>query len=153
MSGFRHDLGQFYSMKAVMEQLFGRETFARLKESGGPAEWKTESLRLLKAFDVAIENSVAVADDEWRNEAKTILDLGRAHMASASTAADIFCALASTFTRMSFHQLGMIPTRATMSSVTLAARFWRLDAYRSVQYVQTDEQRQTLNRRKRPSKA
>ena len=64
MSGFHHDLAQFYPMKAAMEQLFGRDSFAKLKETGSLAEWKGESLRLLKAADVAIDNSVAVADDE-----------------------------------------------------------------------------------------
>jgi len=149
MNELRHDLSQFYPMKAVMEQLFGRESFARLKEGATLAEWKSESRRLLKAAQVAVRINVPVADAEWHSEVRSILDLGRGHVASATTAGELFCALAATFARMSFLQLGALPGRSSVASVSLAERNWRLDAYRSVQYVQTDKQRQSLGRRKK----
>jgi hypothetical protein len=154
MNELRHDLSQFYPMKAAMEDLFGRECFAKLKETATLADWKAESRRLLKATEVAVRINVPIADAEWHHEVKAILDLGRGLVASASTAGELFCALASTFTRMSFLQLGALPSRSSVASVTLAERNWRLDAYRSVQYVQTEQQRLALNRRgKRTVKA
>jgi hypothetical protein len=154
MSELRHDLSQFYPMKAVMEQLFGRKCFAKLKEGGSLADWKAESRRLLKAAEVAVRINVPVSDAEWHDEVNSILDLGRSHVASASTAGELFCAIAATFARMTFLQLGALPSRSTVASVSLAERNWRLDAYRSVQYVQTEKQRQSLNRsRKRAAKS
>lgn len=149
MDDFHRNLEQFYPMKAVMGELLGKDCFGKLKETGDLATWKQESLRLLKAARIAIETSVEVADNEWREEIASILDLGRSHINAAHTAADIFCALASTFSRMSFHQLGMMPKRSALARVTLTQHYWRLNGYRSVQYVQTAEQQQALKRSKR----
>lgn len=149
MSELRHDLSQFYPMKAVMEQLFGRECFAKLKEGGTLAEWKAESRRLINSAEVAVRINVPIADAEWRAEVASVLDLGRSHIASANTAGELFCAIAATFARLSFLQLGALPNRPGVASVSLAERNWRLDGFRSVQYVQTEAQRHSLNRSKK----
>src|ERR1700730_11868464 len=124
MTDLRHDLNQFYPMKAVMEELFGRECFARLKENGSLVDWKAEARRLLKASEVAVRVNVPIADAEWHNEVKSILDLGRSHVASATTAGELFCALAATFARMTFLQLGALPSRSAVAAVSLAERNW-----------------------------
>lgn len=154
MSEPRHDLSQFYPMKAALEDLFGRECFAKLKESATLAEWKAECRRLLKALEVAVRVNVPIADAEWHDEIRSVLRLGRSHVASAKTVGELFCAVGATLTRVAFLQLGAIPNRPTADSVSLAERHWRLDAFRSVQYVQTEKQRESLHRsRKRAGKS
>lgn len=144
MTGFRYDLVQFYPMKAVMESLFGRECFAKLKEAGDLAEWRAESDRLLRATALAVRATVAIADDQWKDEVQSVVALGRSQVKSAKAADELFAALAATYVRLSFLQLGTLPSRGSAQSVSLIERNWRLDPYRSVQYVQTRSQRRAL---------
>ena len=144
MTGFRYDLAQFYPMKAALEGLFGKECFAKLKEGGGLVEWKAECDRLLRATEVAVRATVTVADDQWRSDVKSLVSLGRSQVESAKSADELFSGLAATYVRLSFLQLGSLPSRVSARSVSLSERNWQLDAYRTVQYVQSSEQRQTL---------
>jgi len=153
MTGLRHDLAQFYAMKATMESLFGRECFATLKEAAGLVEWKAECDRLLRATQVAVRTTVAVVDDQWRSEVQSLVALGRSQVKSAKSTDELFSALAATYVRLSFLQLGALPARGSMRSVSLADRNWRLDPYRTVQYVQTSTQRQTLERKRQRVKS
>jgi hypothetical protein len=148
MTGFRYDLAQFYAMKATMETLFGRDCFAKLKEAGSLADWKAECDRLLRATEVAARATVAVADDQWRSDVQSLVALGRSNIKSAKAADELFSALAATYVRLSFLQLGTLPSRGSMQSVSLAERNWRLDPYRTVQYVQTPTQYRALKRKR-----
>jgi hypothetical protein len=140
MDQFRHDMSQFYPLKAVFEQLFGKRCYRRLKETAGLADWKAETLRLLRAIEVAVNTTVQVSDDTWREEIKSVLDLGRSHIAGAKSAADLFASLSATLSRLVFLQIGYLPARSGIETVSLAPRNWKLDAVRTVQYVQSKSQ-------------
>jgi len=140
MEDIRYDMSQFYPMKAVFEQLFGRRCYMRLKETGNLKDWKAESDRLLRAIGVAIDTTVEIADPEWRAEIKDVLDLGRHHVARAETITSLFAHLSATLTRLVFLQLGCFPSRSAAEVVPVIATNWRLNSLRSVQYVQTAEQ-------------
>ena len=60
---------------------------------------------------------------------------------SIEDALDVFCAA---LIRQSYLQLGMVPCRrgAPSDNAKRRAKNWRLDAFRSVQYVQTRGQRE-----------
>ena len=66
MSEIRCDLAQYYPMKAVMEQVLGRNAFRKLKEGGSLRDWIGECSNLLKALSISIATSVSIADQEWR---------------------------------------------------------------------------------------
>lgn len=145
-------MSQFYPLKAVFEQLFGKRCYQRLKETADLADWKAETLRLLRAIEVALDTTVQVADDGWREEVKQVLDLGRSHISGAESATDLFASLSATLGRLVFLQIGYLPTRSSLETVSLAPRYWKLDAVRSVQYVQSKSQvaiaqRQHVHRR------
>jgi hypothetical protein len=64
----------------------------------------------------------------------------------------LFANLAASLGTISFLQLGLIPYRLTHESVTLRHPInWKLDQYRSVQYVQNSEQRQNSYNKKKQS--
>jgi len=133
-------MAQFYPMKAVLEQLFGRRCYKKLKETGTLKDWKAESNRLLRAIEVAIYTTVEIADPEWRPDIKSELDSGRRHIDGAETITSLFANLSATLTRLVFLQLGCFPSRCTAEVVPVVATNWRLNSLRSVQYVQTAAQ-------------
>ena len=49
-AGIRYDMSQFYSMKDVLEQLFGKRVYLRLKETASLKDWKDSTIKLLNAI-------------------------------------------------------------------------------------------------------
>ena len=153
-TGIRYDMSQFYSMKEVMEQLFGNRTYLRLKETAGLKDWKEASIKLLNAFLLASESSIAVADDDWRDEIINTVKTGVNLISSACEISDLFSSLAATLTRVAFIQIGSMPDhRAQRKTVRLTKEWWTLSHFRSVQYVQSRVQRAALDEMRESRKA
>ena len=60
----------------------------------------------------------------------------------AKTINDLFSSLAGTYARLSFLQFGLRVSRRGNSS--LRKEKWKLNSFRTVQYVQTEEQKKSL---------
>jgi len=144
-SGIRYDMSQFYSMKDVMEQLFGRRAYLRLKETASLKDWKDSTIKLLRAILLASESSIAVADDDWRNEITDVVKLGVKLISSADHISDLFSSLAATLTQIAFVQIGCMPNhRSQQKTVPLTKEWWTIRHFRSVQYVQSEAQKAAL---------
>ena len=142
MSEIRFDLSQYYPMKAVFEEVLGQKSFAKIKDCGSLKTWKEESIRLLNALFASITATVLVCDDEWVTEIQTQILLGISRLSSSSEIDEMFSCLAATLARITFLQVGFIPTgHREIDRVPIAPRHWKLDLVRSVQYVQNSTQR------------
>ena len=146
MNSIRHDMRQFYPLKAVFEQILGKRAYRKLKETAGLADWKVETRKLLKAIELSIAETVKVADTELYKEANQILELGRIHIKGVKDISELFASLSATLTRIVFLQIGYMPTHGRVESVSLTARNWNLACVRSVQYVQSIAQKETAKR-------
>jgi hypothetical protein len=144
-TGIRYDMSQFYSMKDVMEQLFGKRAYLRLKETASLKDWKNSTIKLLNAILLASKSSIAVADDDWRNEITDTVKLGVKLISSADHISDLFSSLAATLTAIAFVQIGCMPNhRSQQKIVPLKKEWWTLSHFRSVQYVQSGAQKAAL---------
>lgn len=144
-TGIRYDMSQFYSMKDVMEQLFGKRVYLRLKETASLKDWKDSTIKLLNAILLASESSIVVADDGWRNEITDAVELGVKLISSADHISDLFSSLAATLTRIAFVQIGCMPNhRSQQKTVPLTREWWTLSHFRSVQCVQSETQKAAL---------
>lgn len=138
-------MSQFYSMKVVMEQLFGKHAYLRLKETATLKDWKDSTIKLLNAILLASESSTVIADDDWRNEITDAVKLGVELISSADHISDLFSSLAATLTRIAFVQIGCMPNhRSQQKTVPLKKEWWTLTHFRSVQYVQSEAQKAAL---------
>ena len=143
MSDIRYDMSQFYPLKAVFEQILGNRAYRKLKETATLSDWKIETKKLLKAIELSIIETVKVADSEFFNETKQILELGNALIKNASDISELFASLSATLTRIVFLQIGHIPAHGSVEQVSLTQRNWNLACVRSVQYVQNAKQKET----------
>jgi hypothetical protein len=144
-TGIRYDMSQFYSMKDVLEQLFGKRVYLRLKETGSLKDWKDSTIKLLNAIQLASESSAAVADDDWRNEIRDAVKLGVKLISSADHISDLVSSLAATLTEIVFVQIGCMPNhRSEQKTVPLTKEWWTLSHFRSVQYIQSEVQKAAL---------
>ena len=54
MAEIHADLSQYYSMKAVFEQILGKASFMKVKDYGSLSSWKAETVRLLKTIEYSL---------------------------------------------------------------------------------------------------
>ena len=146
MNGIRYDMSQFYPLKAAFEQILGKRSYRKLKETAGLSDWKVETTKLLKAIELSIVETVKVADTEFYEEANQIIELGRVHIKNAKDISELFASLSATLTRIVFLQIGYIPAHGRVESVSLTQKNWNLACVRSVQYVQSTAQKETAKR-------
>jgi hypothetical protein len=133
-------------LKNLFENLFGRKAWRDLKESIDIQRWKKYCSRLLSAIEVSVQATVQVADEEWFNELSSEVEHGKEMIKLSEDFEQLFAALAASLGTISFLQLGLVPKRLTQENITLRhPTNWKLDRYRSVQYVQNEEQRKNLH--------
>lgn len=153
MSHIRADLSQYYALKALFERILGKASFMRVKDNAPLKVWKTESTKLLKAVALAIDTTVQVADEEWKQQVQNLLlDRGVSHVNLSKSIDELFATLSATLAELAFLQIGFVPKgHLHLASIPLIPKNWKLDAVRTVQYVQSPAQRATQTRIRKPS--
>jgi hypothetical protein len=143
--GIRADSQQFAFMKRFLEVTLGHPVYLKLKDGAPLKEWQKATIRLLKAVELAINSTVEIADQEWRDDIAAAICLGRDLIRGSDTSSALFAVLSATLTQIVFLQIGLMPSRSHETTTPLTAAFWTLNRHRSVQYVQTAVQRQALD--------
>lgn len=147
MSIIRADLSQYYSAKMMFEQLLGRTAFMRVKDYGPLSAWCENYIKLLRALGVATEATVEIADAEWKQEVSDLLSHGCKRLQHAKSIDELHAVAAATLGELAFLQLGFVPKgHRNTDNISLASRNWKMNAVRTVQYVQSNEQRNTQQR-------
>ena len=140
--GLCGDMSQFYPLKALFERLLGKPTYMRLKELAHFPSWKSATIKLLDAMHLSVISTVPIADRQWFDDVREVIERGKKALKSSDTIADLFATLAATLIELSFTQMGGMPHRRyPPKTIPLDPRYWSFDGLRSVQYVQTAEQR------------
>jgi hypothetical protein len=145
-AGLRPGIAELSSMKFLLERLFGKPVWYRLKETGDIRTWRKETTRLLRAIDLSINSTVQIVDDQWRADVSEIIAEGLKKLALAEHIDTLLSDLAATLAQIVFMQIGNMPIRYSHNIIPLTARNWTFDGFRSVQYVQTAAQRATVQR-------
>lgn len=142
MSDIRADLSQYYPVKSLFEKILGRAAFLRVKDYGSLSTWRSNYERLLKAIEVSIDATVEVVDDEWRDEVSDLIDRGRWLLLNAKSIDELHAGMVATLGELAFLQIGFVPRgHMAQENVRLVESNWKLDVVRSVQYVQSQQQR------------
>lgn len=150
MSNIRANLSQYYPMKALFERILGRSSFINVKDYGSLSAWKKECKNLLKAIEVSVIATVEIADDDWHLQVQELLKHGCARIELAKSIDEVFAALAATLGELAFLQLGFVPQGHYLEMrIPLRKNNWKLDPVRTVQYVQSNQQRATQERMKK----
>jgi hypothetical protein len=143
--GLRGNMSQFYPLKALFERLLGKPTYTRLKESAHFPSWKAATIKLLDAMHLSVLSTVRIADRQWFDDVREVIEHGKKALKSGDTIADLFATLAATLIELSFIQMGGMPHRRhPPKTIPLDPRYWTFDGLRSVQYVQTAEQQKAV---------
>ncbi len=140
----RHDISQYYTLKVAIEQLLGHQAWLDLKECTSFTTWRTYILRLIEAIRVSIHESVEIKDEAWMIEVNKNLNHGKKMAKSSKGIEELISAFTATLLRQVFLQIGIIPNRASTHKVTLRRENWRLNKHRSVLYVQSPAQVESI---------
>ena len=147
MPDIRADLSQYYAAKALFEKILGRAAFMRVKDYGPLSAWRENYTKLLCAVGVAAKATVDVADVEWKQEISELLTRGIKRLVTAKSIDELHAAAAATLGELAFLQLGFVPKgHCRVANVPLTGRNWKMNPVRTVQYVQSAEQRAAQKR-------
>jgi len=137
-------MSHMYALKSAIEDVLGRKAWLELKETTSTKTWRRYALKLIDAVELSINTTVLIRDEEWALEVKSNLEHGRELVRIAASPEDSIAALSATLLKQVFLQLGHAPSRKMVESVPLKAANWCFTGFRSVQYVQTQDQREAL---------
>lgn len=132
-----NDIEHRYMLKSAIEQLLGRDAWYDLKETTSLTPWRKYVLKLLKAIRISILESVEVHDPAWLKAVTENLDRGEEAGKSSKDIDALLASFTATLLRQVFLQIGALPNRKRQPSVSLGKENWRLNGQRSVQYVQS----------------
>jgi|SRR5271156_5851071 len=132
----RADISQHVAIKTALERIFGRRAWLDLKECTSITIWKKYAAKLLQATQIAIEETIQIRDDDWFSEICQHLDRGLEIARGAKSVDELFSGLSATLMKVVFLQIGTLPDRCSATKITLDRSNWRLDTFRTVQYVQ-----------------
>ena len=150
MAELKYDSTQYFALKGALEGILGKASYRRLKETGTLDDWRQELRRLLKAVELSVRDTVHIADPEWREEIYAELRHGQHMVGLPAEIDEILSTLSATLIKVVFLQLGFVPRSQHVERRILREGNWRLDRYRSVQYVQTEDQRRAQSEARRP---
>jgi len=140
----KHDISQYHALKSTFEQILGQEAWLDLKECTSLATWKKYTRHLLSAMLVSAKASIEIWDDSWMAELEELIEQGKSAIKSTKSIDEVLATLSATLTKIVFLQLGCVPNRKRAKKVSLAYNHWKLNRYRSVQYVQNKSQLEAL---------
>lgn len=150
----RYNMEDGYGLKHLFENIFGRKAWYELKHCSDIAIWKKYCSRLLSAIEVSAISTVQIADDAWFQELAGEVGHGKEMVRISEGFEQLFANLAASLGTISFLQLGLIPSRLAQENITLRHQSnWKLDRYRSVQYVQNADQRRNSHNKKKQAGA
>lgn len=110
--------------------------------------------RLLSAIEVSAKSTVEIAGEFWFEELSGEVGHGKEMVRLSEDFEQLISNLPASLGSISFLQLGLVPRRLTVESVTLRhSSNWKLDRYRSVQYVQNFEQQKNSHNKRKQSNA
>ena len=141
-----HDMSHMYALKSAIEDLLGNRAWLDLKETTSATTWRRYVLKLIDAIELSIEATIRIRDDDWIEQVRSNLEHGRELARIAKSPEDSIAALSATLLRQVFLQLGASPSRKTVASVPMKADHWCFDGFRSVQIVQSQQQREDVFR-------
>jgi hypothetical protein len=134
---------KYLVLKSVMENIFGADAWYALKESNHVPTWRKYAAKILNAIEFSIKDTVEIYDEEWLNQIQHEIQRGLEAMKHSEAIDEIIAVLAGVLINVSFLQIGFMPKRSgTQTKFSLRKGNWKFNAYRSVIYLQSKEQKE-----------
>ncbi len=140
----KSDISHKIMLKSAIEQLLGSDVWYELKETTSFIPWRKNVLKLLKAIRISIEESVVIRDQGWFEAVMENIARGEEGVKTSKDIDDLLSCFTATLLRQVFLQIGTLPNRKGQSIVSLKKDNWRLNGQRSVQYVQSRTQIESM---------
>lgn len=138
------DISSLFSLKSTLERLFGKKAWYELKESTSVSLWRKYAVKTLEAIRISINETIEIRDENWIISIEENIEFGITALRAAKSIEEIIGSLSSTLIQQTFLQIGQMPNCVHRKQVTLRKTQWKLDTYRSVQVIQSPNQREAL---------
>lgn len=150
----QYNIEDGYPLKALVEKLFGNRAWLEIKHATNLPRWKKYTKRILSAIETSAKATIEIADNEWFEELSELIQHGKQRIKTAKNTEQLFANLSASLAEISFFQIGHIPNHSRLKQTTLRhPGNWKLDSFRSVQYVQSTKQAEAKERYTKTLKA
>ncbi|MBI4792933.1 MAG: hypothetical protein HY789_09480 [Deltaproteobacteria bacterium] len=149
----QYTLEEGYPLKALVEKLFGNRAWLEIKHATSLPRWKKYAERILSAIETSAKATIEIADNEWFEELSKLINHGKTRIKTSKNTEQLFANLSASLAEVSFFQIGQVPDHSRFKQTTLRhPGNWKLDSFRSVQYVQNCKQAEAKERYKKTLK-
>ena len=107
----KHDLSHQYAFKSEIEELLGSNAWYDLKETTSLAPWRKYIMKLLKAIQLSIYESIEVTDADWLKTVEDNIAHGEQKAKSSQDIDELLSCFTATLLRQVFLQIGGVPNR------------------------------------------
>ncbi len=134
------DTSHRIAIKVALEEILGREAWYELKESTSLIPWRQNVLKAFKAIRISIAATISIRDEDWAKEIEENLDRGEEGVRCSKDIDELLSHFEATLLRQVFLQIGFAPNFQGKTGQPLRKENWKLDAVRTVQYIQSPQQ-------------
>ncbi len=133
-----------FSFKFLIHQLFGLKDKNRIGKEITVSETKRYYLKILDATQLAINETITIADKNQKEELNQLVINGRESIKNLKSFVDIDHQFIEIQTNIVFQLIGISPHRFFVKNVPVNKKHWILSDHRQIQYVQDEKQKGML---------
>ena len=132
------------SFSFLIHQLYGGQDYRIIKSYNDPLSAKKYYLKIIKSIRFSIEETISITDNNHKEELLQTIDRFKTRIKSARTFEQLDQLMITFQSEIIFLLIGFLPNRRRTNKVINSRGNWKLDSYRQIQYIQTNEQKKNL---------
>lgn len=132
------------SFSFLIHQLYGGQDYRIIKSYNDPLSAKKYYLKIIKSIRFSIEETISITDNNHKEELLQTIDRFKTRIKSARTFEQLDQLMITFQSEIIFRLIGFLPNRRRTDKVINSRGNWKLDNYRQIQYIQTNEQKKNL---------
>ena len=132
------------SFSFLIHQLYGGQDYTIIKSYNDPLSAKKYYLKIIKSIRFSIEETISITDNNHKEELLQTIDRFKTRIKSARTFEQLDQLMITFQSEIIFLLIGFLPNRRRTNKVINSRGNWKLDNYRQIQYIQTNEQKKNL---------
>ena len=132
-----------HSISLLFGQLYGEEAYFEMNDYPNFLTYKKQFVKLLNTLKIVIENNVNHADNEYKKRLIEVVEVANKKASNSTEGVILFQIIIECQTKIVFMLIGNQPENfSSKKIVTNNKHNWKLNKFRTIVYLQTEEQKE-----------
>jgi hypothetical protein len=133
-----------YEFSRLIHMLYGATDYYTIKSHNNITLAKKFYIKILKSLRFSIEETIIVIDKKHKTELLNLVNKYEKLLKQKKSFDELDQSMITFQTELIFYLIGGIPHRWRSEKIINKKSIWKLDFFRSVQYISTPEQKQNI---------